>query len=129
VGTNTRTVWILGHRERLVDVARYFRRAPTGAEAVLWGALRRRRLLNVKFRRQHPVGPFIVDFYAPQQRVVVEVDGPIHDEQRVKDLRRQGYLERKGLSVIRFSADEVESDIEAVAARIAAALNASTSPP
>src|SRR4051794_2669253 len=73
---------------KMRDVARQLRRMPTPTEALLWEKLRRNQL-GYKFRRQFPIGPFIVDFICLARRLVVEVDGPIHDSQQVADQQRQ----------------------------------------
>ncbi len=109
------------HR-KMVETARQFRKEPTQSEAILWDALRARQLKGVKFRRQHPIGPFIVDFYAPSERLIVEVDGPIHANQQNADQDRQQILESLGLRVIRLSAQEVELDLPGALAQIKAAL-------
>lgn len=109
------------HR-KMVETARQFRKEPTHSEAILWDALRARQLKGVKFRRQHPIGPFIVDFYAPSERLIVEVDGPIHANQQNADQDRQQILESLGLRVIRLSAQEVELDLPGALAQIKAAL-------
>ncbi|SRR6266545_779673 len=72
------------------------RREPTPEEDRLWQMLRRHNLGGAKFRRQHVIGPFIVDFYCAAARLVVEVDGPIHDSQQEQDALRQGFLEQTG---------------------------------
>jgi very-short-patch-repair endonuclease len=69
---------------------------------------------GLKFRRQHAVGTFIVDFYCVTAGLVVEVDGPIHEYQRDRDTERQAYLEAIGLKVLRFSNDEVSSTLDKV---------------
>ena len=80
-------------------------------ENILWKALKSRRI-QYKFRRQYGIGPFVVDFYCPQVKLVVEVDGESHlDEEVIKyDKRRQKYLENKGLVFIRFVSAEVFGD-------------------
>ena len=90
----------------LEEQAIRMRRAPTQAEERIWKHLRSGKLGGLKFRRQHPVGRFIVDFYCVSAGLVVEVDGPIHDEQADADAERQLYLEAMGLRVLRFSNDE-----------------------
>ena len=80
-------------RRRMVEVAREFRKEPTKSEAILWEALRGKKLDGIKFRRQQPVGYFLVDFYNSFYRLVVEVDGPIHDNQVEADRARQDILE------------------------------------
>ncbi|MBA3945920.1 MAG: endonuclease domain-containing protein [Herpetosiphonaceae bacterium] len=102
----------------MIEVAREFRKVPTRSEARLWGALRGQRLAGRKFRRQQPVGPFVVDFFCPVERLVVEVDGPIHEEQRVHDAQRQALIEALGLHFVRVTAEQVETDLAAVLATI-----------
>jgi very-short-patch-repair endonuclease len=109
-------------RRKMVMVARDFRKAPTPSEAILWRALRGKQLEGLKFRRQQPVGPFVVDFYCPQCRLVVEVDGPIHETQREADRSRQSLLEELGLRFVRVSAGLVENDLPAALGMIQAAL-------
>jgi very-short-patch-repair endonuclease len=87
-------------RSALTERARSLRADDTRAEARLWEALRDRRLGGWKWRRQVPVGPYIVDFLCPVLRLVVEVDGATHDD-HAYDARRTAYLERRGLRVHR----------------------------
>jgi len=84
--------------------ARELRRNLTESERRLWSALRDKRLLGLKFRRQHPVGPFIVDFACLTASLVIELDGSQHDdeEQFWYDYRRTKFLEQKGFRVMRF---------------------------
>ena len=67
-------------RRKMIEIARDFRKEPTEGERILWGALRGKKLDGIKFRRQQPVGYFVVDFYASAFRLVVEADGPIHEQ-------------------------------------------------
>ena len=98
--------------------ARELRRRATEAEKILWERLRNRRLRGLKFRRQHPLGPYIVDFYCAAHRLVVEIDGPIHALQQEKDALRAQYLNMYGYRVLRFTNEEVLQDIETVLRRI-----------
>jgi len=98
-------------RRKTVEVARQFRKEPTKSEDLLWQELRGKKLEGVKFRRQQPVSPFVVDFYASSLHLVVEVDGEIHKTQQEADRERQNILEQLGLTVLRLSADQVEIDI------------------
>jgi very-short-patch-repair endonuclease len=109
-----------------IPAARRLRTEMTAAEVVLWDALRDRRLGQLKFRRQHAVGRFVVDFYCHELRLAVELDGGIHlaAEQRGRDQERQSELEETGLRFLRFSNDDVLFALEAVLIRIA-----SVSPP
>ena len=99
--------------------ARSLRKSQTEAEGLLWSVLRSKQLCGLKFRRQHPIGPFYVDFACVAQRVVVDLDGEYHDYIAAEDLRRQHYLESQGWRVFRFCNDDVLQDTEAVARSIA----------
>ena len=81
---------------------------------MLWSVLRNRGLLGLKFRRQHPIGAFVVDFYCPELAVAIEVDGSIHDgvERRGRDEVRQDFIEGLGIRFIRIRADEIETRFE-----------------
>ena len=87
--------------------AKFLRRAATAPEKALWTMLRDRQLGGFKFRRQHPIEPYVVDFYCARARLVVELDGESHDGRREFDERRSSFLRRLGLHVIRFSNDDV----------------------
>jgi adenine-specific DNA-methyltransferase len=89
----------------------------------LWNELRNRKLRGIKFRRQQPLGPFIVDFYAAQFKLAVEVDGPHHERSREKDLQRQRFLERQGVRFVRIPAEDIDTDLKACVERLAAALS------
>jgi very-short-patch-repair endonuclease len=93
----------------------------TPTERVLWQRLRNRQLSGLKFRRQHPLGPFIADFYCAAHRLVVEIDGDIHDLQPERDAARTEQFEKYGYRVIRFRNEQVLNDIESVLAAIQAA--------
>jgi very-short-patch-repair endonuclease len=96
------------------------RAQPTPAEEVLWGALQKKQVAGLRFRRQHPVGRFVLDFYCPSHRLVVEVDGEVHDGQQERDEARTTALERYGYRVLRFRNEEVLHDLPSVVQRIAA---------
>jgi len=110
-------------RRKMVEIARQFRKNPTPSEEILWQALRGKQLDGVKFRRQQPIGPFVVDFFAPSHRLIVEVDGPIHETQQTADAERQRLLESLGLRFVRLPADLVEQNLPAALERIRAALH------
>ena len=99
--------------------ARALRERQTESESLLWDVLRAKRLSGLKFRRQHPIGPFYADFACIAQRLIVEIDGGYHDYQFAEDMSRQRFLEEQGWSVIRFSNEDVIEDVEAVAIAIA----------
>ena len=102
------------------DRARRMRKAPTPSEDLLWQALRNRQFRGLKFLRQHPIGPTIVDFYCYEKRLVVEVDGGLHQKRDVRehDKARQEYLEAYGLTILRCSAEEVENTLDNVLEKI-----------
>ena len=97
----------------------------TEAEARLWQNLRRHGLAGYKFRRQHPFGPYILDFYCPAARLAVEVDGGQHfkSENLLQDGERTRYLEERGFTVLRFTNVEALSDTDAVLNAIFQALS------
>jgi very-short-patch-repair endonuclease len=105
-------------REKLIEQARQMRVEPTPAEALLWARLRKRQLGGLKFRRQHIIEYFIVDFYCPQAELVIEVDGPVHDEQEEYDQEREEILQELGYQVVRFSNEDVTGEIDMVLANI-----------
>ena len=100
------------------DKARQLRKTQTDAERRLWQLLRNRSVAGCKFRRQHPVGPYICDFVCIDRQLVIEVDGGQHAVQIEKDEARTAYLESKGFTVIRFWNHEVLTETEAVLERI-----------
>jgi very-short-patch-repair endonuclease len=104
--------------EKLRPIARQMRTKPTEAENILWRLLRRHELSGFKFRRQHNIERFIVDFYCAKARLVIEVDGPIHQYQGEEDSIRQEYLESHNLKVIRFSNDAVLNNTDEVIKQI-----------
>ena len=85
---------------------------------MLWLVLRNRQLGGFKFRRQTPIGSYIVDFVCVEQRLVIEIDGSQHDERRGYDLRRTEALEAEGYRVVRFWNDEVLNSLEGVSEAI-----------
>ena len=102
--------------------ARSLRREMTLPEGLLWRALKRRPN-GLKFRRQHPIGQFVVDFYCATARLAVEVDGEAHGmgANPARDARRDGWLTTQGLRVIRVAARDVLRDVDAAVREIVAA--------
>lgn len=86
----------------------------TQPERALWYRLRRSQLGGLKFRRQHVVGPFIVDFYCPAKRLVVEVDGESHVGRGEEDAKRDAFLRLRGMTVLHVTNDDVLHDLDAV---------------
>ena len=111
---------MLKYQGNLKRYARRLRANMTESELALWSRLRRKQLLNVQFYRQKPIGNYIVDFYAPQAKLVVEVDGSQHLESNYasEDVQRDAYLMDQGLLVLRFNNLQVLQELDAVAAVI-----------
>jgi very-short-patch-repair endonuclease len=105
----------------LVAAAQRLRQNLTPAEQRLWQAIRNRQLNGLRFRCQHPVGSFIVDFYCPQHRLVIEVDGEIHDERGEYDTARTTKFDQFGYRVLRFSNQAVLTNLDEVLQQILAA--------
>ncbi len=107
----------------LLQYAPEMRHPQTPAEATLWRALRDRRV-KYKFRRQHPIDNFIIDFYCAQARLCIEIDGDSHlaVDRKEYDAARTVYLEERGYQVIRFTNNDVRYNLEAVVAAIVRAI-------
>jgi very-short-patch-repair endonuclease len=101
--------------------ARWLRQSSTDAERRMWSALRHRRLMKYKFRRQHPIGDFIVDFACTRHSLVIEIDGGQHTD-NPSDAHRTAYLRRQGWKVIRFWSNDVLSNTSGVIETILQAL-------
>ncbi|MBI2886585.1 MAG: endonuclease domain-containing protein [Chloroflexi bacterium] len=99
--------------------ARLLRSTPTPAEAKLWYFLQRRSLGGLKFRRQHPTGPYILDFCCPRLKVGVEIDGDSHARTVSYDEKRTGWLEKQGYRLICFTNSDVLLNTEAALSEIA----------
>jgi very-short-patch-repair endonuclease len=106
--------------DSLKENARRMRKEPTEAEEKLWQVIRNRKLAGFKFRRQHPFEGFIIDFYCEETKLGLEVDGKIHlqVEQLQYDQEREAYLNEFGIEIMRFTNDEVESNVFTVARMI-----------
>lgn len=100
--------------------ANRMRRHPTEEESIVWERLREKRV-GYRFRRQAPLFGFIVDFYCPKMKVVVEVDGGWHGDNRNYDARRDRVMTAAGLCVLHFTNDDVLDGIDRVVAKIVAA--------
>jgi very-short-patch-repair endonuclease len=108
-------------RKAIVKRARALRSNPTATERLLWSRLRQRKLGGLKFRRQTPMGPYVLDFLCLRHRLIVEADGPFHDPER--DSIRDAWLKAKGCRVLRFTNQKIRSAADLVADRILAALD------
>jgi very-short-patch-repair endonuclease len=113
------------------NLKRRLRSDMTGPETRLWSRLRARQLQGLKFRRQHGIGPYIVDFYCPEQSLVIEIDGDRHADadQMLKDQLRDRYFQSLGLRVIRYFNDDIVKNLDGVLEDLAEKLSPeSTSP-
>lgn len=114
----------------ITGISRRLRKRSTKSEDLLWRALRGKKLGGLKFRRQHPFGPSIVDFYSHEKRLVVEIDGAAHlgENAQDRDKIRQEIIERYGVRFIRLPANEVENDLESALGKILAAATSPLNP-
>ncbi|MBA4107001.1 MAG: hypothetical protein C0485_14735 [Pirellula sp.] len=98
-------------RDRAIDL----RKQATHPEKLLWSILSSRQLAGLKFRRQHPIEPFIVDFYCAEAKLVIELDGESHNGRESYDAERSKLLANLGLNVMRITNDEVLTNLDGVA--------------
>jgi very-short-patch-repair endonuclease len=101
--------------------ARRLRQDSPVPERLLWGRLRNGRCMNLQFRRQQAMGPYVADFYCSSAKIVIELDGRSHDYHEEKGRERQQYLEQHGVKVIRFTNDQVLQNLDGVVEAIAGA--------
>ena len=115
--------WMRGRTPKLLEASRRLREEMTDAEGMLWQALRGEQIRGMRFRRQHAIGRFILDFYCPKHKLAVEVDGAVHDgaDQAEYDLARTDALNQHGIRVLRVRNEDVQHDIWGVLERIAVA--------
>lgn len=113
-------LFYFGAGKEMLKLARQNRKHMTQAEKKLWQYLKERKIMGVKFRRQHPVSCFIADFYCHQMKLVIEIDGGYHNdpEQKILDQGREDELKDLDLIVIRFRNEEIEVDVAGVVDRI-----------
>ncbi len=97
-----------------IEFARLLRKSPSDAERRLWLHVRNRRLAGYKFRRQLPIGPYVVDFLCESAALIVELDGGQHAEQRRYDEKRDAFLRQQGYSVLRIWNNDVMENIDGV---------------
>jgi very-short-patch-repair endonuclease len=109
-----------GAKAATFATAETLRRHMTVAEAILWNKLKDRKRFKVKFRRQHPIDFFIVDFYCHSLKLVIEIDGEMHETQVQKDhdRARAWHLEQFGIRIVRFSNDEILNDLNSVLEKV-----------
>ena len=107
--------YLKGHSENR-ERKRLLRSEMTRSERLVWSRIRAKQFESLKFRRQHGIGPYIVDFYCPEKAVVIEIDGDVHalDSQTEKDRQREKYLRALGLRIIRYANDDVLNRLDDV---------------
>jgi very-short-patch-repair endonuclease len=107
------------------DMRFEMREKMTPAEELLWNRLRKRSIHNLRFRRQHGIGPYVADFYHAKSMTVIEVDGSVHEEEEVikNDKMRERYLIERGYKVIRVTNEEIFKDLEKVLDLISSSIN------
>ena len=103
--------------------ARELRATPTDAERRLWWRLRNKQLDGFRFRRQQPMGPYVVDFFCPEASLIIEIDGGQHDANQAQDALRTRWLEGRGYKVIRFWNNDVLANADGVVLTIREALS------
>lgn len=101
---------------------RSLRNGPTPAEKILWISLRNRQILNTRFLRQYSIGQYIVDFYSPEVRLVIELDGEWHIGRELYDENRQGFIERLNIEFLRFTNEQILGGADKVVETITAAV-------
>ena len=120
---------MLDKTERRINLGRGLRQRQTDAERLLWAKLRNRQLKGVKFRRQQPLGPYIVDFISFEKRIIVEVDGgqhntpppypsPVEGKGKTRDREREAWLKERGYRVLRFWNNELLANMDGVLEKI-----------
>jgi very-short-patch-repair endonuclease len=102
----------------IVELSRQMRLDMTKAETLLWEKLCKRRFDGLRFRRQHPIHRYIVDFYCHEKKLVIEADGLVHEKQKAYDQQRDDDLRVRGYHVLRFLNESIENDITSVLNRM-----------
>ena len=109
----------MGYMEgKKMGFARGLRVEQTGGERLVWAALRGRRLLDLKFRRQHVIVGYVVAFYCHSLRLAIEIDGEVHDKQQDYDKLRQDLIENTGVTIIRVSNADIKKNINTLLSKI-----------
>ena len=90
---------------------RHLRKNLTNPERIIWQKLRNRQIGGFKFKRQYPIGKYIVDFYSSELNLIIEIDGDVHAYQKENDKRREIFLENRGLKIIRYTNYEIRTNL------------------
>ena len=111
---------IIPYNPKLKEFAKKLRKTMTFSEVKVWNELKNGQLMGYDFDRQRPIGNYIVDFYCHKLKLVIEIDGSVHDSEEAKlnDEKRQNDLENMNLTVIRFTNNQVKNEIELVIEKI-----------
>lgn len=109
----------------IFERARVLRASMTHSENRLWSEVKEKKILGLKFRRQHPISSFILDFYCHELKLAMEVDGGYHygEEQKVLDTERSDQLRALGITIIRFSNERVDEELQEVLEEIRSVVN------
>jgi imidazole glycerol-phosphate synthase subunit HisF len=109
-----------GATSKIFKMAKELRKTETKAEKLLWSRLRKNQILGLQFRRQHPINLFVADFYCPKIKLIVEVDGNIHEipEYQAHDIGRSDILNDFGITVIRFTNEQITDEIDSIVDKI-----------
>jgi len=120
IGRNREPAFQFNADQTTSDLAKVLRRKMTKSEKILWQRLITNKIAGLKFRRQHPIKYYIADFYCHKVRLVIEVDGPIHDriDHREHDQQRDGVIKDFGITILRFSNDEIRYHLNQVLKKI-----------
>jgi very-short-patch-repair endonuclease len=104
------------NKKNLMEIRRLLRQKMTLAEKILWDKLRNRKLDGLKFKRQHSIGNFIIDFYCASEQLLIELDGEIHnnDEVQMKDRERDAVLKEMNFKILRFNNEDIHYNLEGV---------------
>lgn len=104
------------NKKILTKIRQELRSKPTSQESLLWKRLKGRQLNGLKFRRQYGIGKYVVDFYCPEKKLAIEIDGDSHYNEQAErsDIDRDSYLESLGVKIIRFTNKEAMNKIEGV---------------
>ena len=113
---------LIHNLQQLMDRRRELRKRQTQAEKLLWNEIRNNKL-GVKFRRQYSIGGYILDFYCPSKRLIIELDGNIHEFRKDYDKQRDQYFKELNYLVLRFKNSEIETNLSVVLARIKSTLS------
>ncbi len=108
----------------IIQLAQKLRKNMTPAEIILWEMIKDKKISGYKFRNQHPVDRYILDFYCHEKKLAVEIDGHIHDHRKDYDEHRDEYLKSAGIEVLRFSNDEIINNPDKIIEIIRTRLNA-----